>query len=92
MKKINLDKYHQQKSMNKKDEMTESRGTPELIQLRSERKPSTLHATDLSERQLAIHLMRLLCRPNICRLARRPLCETRSKALEISRETTLLSP
>ena len=35
--------------------------------------------------------VRVRWRPNIGRLARKPLCQTRSKALEISREITLLS-
>ena len=42
-----------------KGEITEPRGTPVLIECRSERKPSTLTAIDLSERKLPIHLMRV---------------------------------
>ena len=73
-------------------EMTEPCGTPVLTECRLERKPSTLTAIDLSERKLPIQLMRVLLRPNVGSLARRLLRQTRSKALEISREITLLSP
>ena len=40
-------------------EMTEPCGTPELMECRLERKPSTLTAIDLSERKLPVHLMRV---------------------------------
>ena len=73
-------------------EMTEPWGSPALIECRLERKPSTLTAIDLSGRKLPIHLMRVWWRPNVKCLARRPLCQTQSKALEISREIALLSP
>ena len=56
-----------------------------LIECRLEKKPSTLTAIDLSERKLPIHLIRVWWRPNMGILARGPLCQTWSKALEISR-------
>ena len=74
------------KRMKSTGEMTEPLGTPAFIECRLERKPSTLTAIDLSERKLPIHLMRVRWRPNIGSLARRPLCQTRSKALGISRD------
>ena len=40
-------------------EMTEPWGTPALIMCRLERKPSTLTAIDLSEKELPNHLMRV---------------------------------
>ena len=80
------------KRMKSTGEMTEPWGTPALIECRLERKPSTLTAIDLSERKPPFQLMRVWLRPNIDSLARRPMCQMRSKALEISREITLLSP
>ena len=47
------------KSMKSTGEITEPWGTPSLMECRLERKPSTLTAIDLSERNLAIQLMRL---------------------------------
>ena len=47
------------KRMKSTGEMTEPWGTPALIECRLERKPSTLTAIDLSERQLPIQLMRM---------------------------------
>ena len=47
------------KRMKSTGEMTEPWGTPALIECRLERKPSTLTATDLSERKLPIQLMRV---------------------------------
>ena len=78
------------KRMKSTGEITEPWGTPASIECILERKPSTLTASDLSERKLPIYLMRVRWRPNIGSLARRPLCQTRSKALEILREITLL--
>ena len=78
------------KRMKSTGEMTEPWGTPALIECRLERVLSTLTAIHLSERKLPIQLVRVRWRPNIGSLARRPLCQTRSKGLEISREITLL--
>ena len=80
------------KRMKSTGEMTEPWGTPALIECRLKRKQSTLTAIYLSERKLPIHLMRVRWRPNMGSLARRPLCQTQSKALEKPREITLLSP
>ena len=71
------------KRMKSTGEMTEPWGTQALMECRLERKPSTLAAIDLSERKLPIQLGSF---------ARRPLCQTRSKAFEISKEITLLLP
>ena len=71
------------KRMKSTGEMTEPWGTQALMECRLKRKPSTLAEIDLSERKLPIQLGSF---------ARRPLCQTQSKALEISREITLLSP
>ena len=79
------------KRMKSTGEITEPWVTPALIDCRLERKPSNLTAIDLSERKLPIHLIRVWRRPNIGSLAKRPLYQTRSKALQISREITLHS-
>ena len=44
-------------------EMTEPWGAPALVECRSERKPSTLTAINLSQRQLAIHSIVLMEEP-----------------------------
>ena len=49
-------------------------------------------AIDLSEINIPIHLLEVWWRPGIGSFARIPLCQMRSKALEISREVILLSP
>ena len=68
-----LGRYHQQgvnsrrrrgkQVINEENEeyrgMTEPWGTPALIESRLERKPFNLTASDLSERKLPIHLMRM---------------------------------
>ena len=47
------------KRMKSTGEMTESWGTPALMECRLERKLSTLTAIELSERKLSIHLKRV---------------------------------
>ena len=47
------------KRMKSTGEMTEPWGTSALMECRSERKPSTLTAIDLSEMKLPIQLMRV---------------------------------
>ena len=47
------------KRMKSKGEMTESWGTPALIECRYESKPSTLMANNLLERRIITNLMRV---------------------------------
>ena len=47
------------KRMKSTGEVTEPWGIPELMECSLERKPSTLTAIDLSERELPIQLMRV---------------------------------
>ena len=79
------------KRMNSNGEITEAWGTPSLIQLTLERKRSTLTVIDLTERKLAIHLIRLWWRPNSYSLVR-CFFQSLSKVFSISKEITLLSP
>ena len=66
------------KRMNRTGEITEPRGTPEVIEWGLERKPSILIVTDLPDRKLAIHVIRVGLRPNVGSLAR-SLYQTRSQ-------------
>ena len=102
---MNLSERHQQKEKMLEDvkesksfmkkisirgEIIELWGTPELIECGIERKPSILILIDLSDRKLATHVMRMWWRPYIGSLARRLLCQTRSKALEIYMQVVCL--
>ena len=63
-----------------------------MIESYLEKKPSTLLAIDLPDRDPAILAMRVGWRPDMGSLARRPLHQMQSNPLEISGEMTLLSP
>ena len=67
------------KRMKSTGDMTEPCGAPALIEYRLVRK-------------IPINLTRVRWKQNIVSLARITLCQMQSKALEISREITLLSP
>ena len=71
--------------------MTEPWGTPALVLKDEDDTPSTSTLIEQFERKLLSHLQRYGGRPNAGNLARRFLCQTWSKAFEMSKPITKVS-